>query len=195
MIAAAETYFAGSDGCNRRAKVICVRLEQPNDLLDSTNNAVLAELDKAGLSSSIGLYFYRFRSAGPFIKIGECTSRSGISQRFTRGWHGTPKYSDSYLGKKVSSNAVQSDFLKQIKTISVSNPAYFVFYEHLAQYSHPKIDEMYAYVMHKKYFQGCGTLSPERMNVNTLLGRKLVWYRRAFREVVSMQLPSGRRYP
>ena len=60
--------------------------------------------------------------------------------------------------------------------------------------SHPKIDEVFAYRMHKRLFK-TGTASPERMNSNPLLARRMVWHKRAFAEVVRCILPDGTAYP
>jgi len=88
-------------------------------LLGKENNYVLSVLKKEGLSSSIGLYFYRFKNTDiPFIKIGECTRKEGVEVRFKRGWHGTETYSDTYRRKKVKDEYVDSDFLNQINNIS-----------------------------------------------------------------------------
>ncbi|MFY0574181.1 hypothetical protein ACN28S_07335 [Cystobacter fuscus] len=159
-------------------------------------NFVLAGLQAAGVSSSIGLYFYRFANQpNPFIKIGECTRQEGIAVRFQRGWHGTEKYGDTYLKKKTKAGPyVDSKFALCIRRISKSNPAYFVFYEHATLQSHPKIDEIFAYRMHKRLFKR-DTASPERMNGNPLLARRLVWHESAFAEVVRCKFPDGVPYP
>ena len=109
------------------------------------------------------------------------------------GWHGTFSYSDSYLGKKVKGVEVASRLLTEIQMISAENPAYFVFYEHIVSQSHPKIDEVYAYRVHKRLYKS-GTLSPERMNGNPLLARKLIWHRSSFSEVSRRQFPDGSSY-
>ncbi|WP_146149666.1 hypothetical protein [Photobacterium ganghwense] len=189
-----KTYTANSGRGDGEQKVISCLLTSPDDVLEPVNNHVLESLRSEGLSRSIGVYFYRFKNeAYPFIKIGECTRKDGIEVRFKRGWHGTYSYSDSYLGKKVNGDIVDSDFLSQIKKISPENPAYFVFYEHLTSQSHPKIDEVYAYRMHKRLFK-CGTLSPERMNGNPLLARKLLWHKPSFSEVCRCEFPDGSTY-
>jgi len=59
--------------------------------------------------------------------------------------------------------------------------------------SYPKIDEVYAYRMHKRYFRE-GTLSPERMNGNPLLARKLIWHKSSFVEVCRCKFPDGSKY-
>ncbi|MDE2036515.1 MAG: hypothetical protein KGL60_32370 [Pseudomonas sp.] len=171
-------------------------LTEPADVLSKANNVVLTALTAAGVSSAVGLYFYRFKShVRPFIKIGECTRQDGIHVRFRRGWHGTARYSDTYLMKRGKDKAyIDSEFALQIQKISPENPAYFVFYEHSKLYSHPKIDEMFAYRMHQRLFKQ-GTASPERMNGNPLLARRLVWHKKAFSEVVRCKFPDGTFYP
>lgn len=190
-----QKYVADSGRGTGREKVVCILLTTPEDVLSKDSNFVLSQLKAAGVSNSIGLYFYRFKNtADPFIKIGECTRREGIEVRFKRGWHGTEAYSDTYLRKKTGDGYLDSELLLEIRKISPANPAYFVFYEHQTVNSHPKIDEVYAYRMHKRLFQK-GTASPERMNSNPLLARYLVWHKSAFSEVVRGQMPDGTAYP
>ena len=93
----------------------------------------------------------------------------------------------------VQGKVVDSAFLAEIRKISPHNPAYFVFYEHITSQSHPKIDEVYAYRMHKLLYKS-GTLSPERMNGNPLLARKLIWHKSSFSEVSRRQFPDGSSY-
>ncbi len=191
-----QKYTADSGRGSGTEKVVCILLTSPNDILDKQQNIVLSGLRAAGVASSIGLYFYRFKNrANPFIKIGECTSQGGIGRRFTRGWHGTERYADTYRWKKLknSKEYIDSELSVQINTISKMNPAYFVFYEHCTLNSHPKIDELFAYRMHKRLFK-CGTLSPERINGNPLLARCLVWHKKAFSEVVRGRFPDSTKY-
>ena len=188
-------YQADSGRGTGKERAICILLNQPDDILSKGDNFVLGQLRSCGIGSAIGLYFYRFKNtAKPFIKIGECTRKDGIAIRFQRGWHGTETYGDTYLRKKKESSYVDSELLKQIRLISTVNPAYFIFYEHQTLNSHPKIDEVYAYRMHKRLF-GQATASPERMNSNPLLARRLVWHKGAFREAVRGVLPDGSGYP
>ena len=181
-----KKYNADSGRGSGSEQVFCAILTSPDDILRKKDNFVVNSLRESGVESSIGLYFYRFRNyVKPFIKIGECTRQDGVGVRFSRGWHGTERYSDTYL---------KSELATQINLISSENPAYFVFYEHSTQHSHPKIDEVFAYRMHKRLFK-CGTASPERMNGNPLLARSLVWHKKAFSEVVLCQFPDGSAYP
>lgn len=191
-----RAYQAASGRGNGKERVVCVLLTSPEDILAAPGNHVLGCLKAAGLSRAIGLYFYRFKNGpGPFIKIGECTRQEGIAVRFQRGWHGTAKYSDSYLGKTGKDGLLaDSEFLREVRRISADNPAYFVFYEHATLHSHPKIDEVFSYRFHKRFFKR-GTLSPERMNGNALLARRLVWHRTAFGEVARGRFPDGTPYP
>lgn len=191
-----QTYTASSGRGSGSEKVVAVLLTDPNEIFSKSENVVLNALRESGVASSIGLYFYRFKNtSNPFIKIGECTRQEGICVRFQRGWHGTEKYSDTYLMKKEKGGSyVESELSTQIKRISHDNPAYFIFYEHSTLQSHPKIDEVFAYRMHKRLFQR-GTASPERMNGNPLLARRLVWHKTAFSEVVRCQFPDGTPYP
>ncbi|MBK5396354.1 hypothetical protein JFU47_06420 [Pseudomonas sp. TH39(2020)] len=190
-----QEYVTDSGRGTGREKVVCILLTTPEEILSKTNNFVITQLSAADVSNSIGLYFYRFKNVTDhFIKIGECTRQDGIKVRFQRGWHRTERYSDTYLSKKKKNGYVDSEFLNEIRKISPSNPAYFVFYEHQTTGSHPKIDEVYAYRMHKRLFKR-GTASPERMNGNPLLARSLVWHKGAFSEVVRGQLPDGTAYP
>ncbi len=191
-----QNYRAASGRGTGKERVVCVLLTSPDDVLGTPNNHVLNCLKSAAVHGSIGLYFYRFRNeVGPFIKIGECTRQGGISVRFQRGWHGTKKYADTYLQKKGKDGLyIASEFLLQVQRISSENPAYFVFYQHATLHSHPKIDEVFSYRMHKRFFK-CGTASPERINGNPLLARRLVWHKTAFAEVVRGQFPDGTYYP
>ena len=189
-----KKYNADSGRGSGQEKVISCLLTSPSDILNSANNTVLAALTNEGLSSAIGTYFYRFKDDRcPFIKIGEVTRKEGIEVRFKRGWHGTRSYSDSYLGKKVNGTFEDSVLLKEILKISLNNPAYFIFYQHITSQSHPKIDEIYAYRMHKRLYK-LGTLSPERMNGNPLLARKLIWHKSSFAEVFRREFPDGSSY-
>lgn len=189
-----QKYRADSGRGSGEEKVISILLTSPGDILEKEDNCVLSALGKEGLSSSIGVYFYRFKNTDiSFIKIGECTRKEGIEVRFKRGWHGTETYSDTYRRKKVKGKYVDSDILNQINKISKENPAYFVFYQHAPMQSHPKIDEVFAYGMHKRYF-GEGTLSPERINGNPLLARKLIWHKLSFSEVCRCKFPDDGNY-
>lgn len=189
-----KQYIADSNRGDGSQKVISFLLTSPEDVLEVTDNLILNGLAKENLSSAIGTYFYRFKNDEvPFIKIGECTRKEGISVRFKRGWHGTIKYSDSYLGKIKSNKETVSKFFLEIKKISLENPAFFVFYEHCLSQSYPKIDEIYAYRTHKRLYKK-GTLSPERMNGNAMLARKLIWHKSAFSEVFRCQFPDGSKY-
>jgi len=190
-----QEYKAASGRGTGKERVVCVLLTSPDDVLSVPNNYVLNCLKSAGVDTSIGVYFYRFKKElTPFIKIGECTSEGGISRRFKRGWHGRATYSDTYRKKKKNGAYVDSEFLLQIQLISLENPAYFVFYEHATARSHPKIDEIHSYRMHKRFF-GRGTVSPERMNGNPWLARRLVWHWKAFGEVARGCFPNGAAYP
>ena len=190
----AKKYHAESGRGTGEEKVVCILLTSPDDVLVAKDNLILKCLNEAGVSSSLGIYFYRFKNtAKPFIKIGECTRKDGISVRFKRGWHGTETYSDTYLKKKKNGKYEKSEFLLEIEKISSDNPAYFVFYEQSTIGSYPKIDEVFAYRMHKRLFK-CGTKSPERMNSNPLLARRLVWHKHAFPEVVRCVFPDGSKY-
>jgi hypothetical protein len=190
----AKTYSADSGRGSGNEKVVCVLLTTPEHVLKKEDNFVLKCLRNAGVASSLGLYFYRFRNhANPFIKIGECTRQDGIAIRFQRGWHGTEKYSDTYLKKASDGTYIDSELFQEINKISEENPAYFVFYEHCTLNSHPKIDEVFAYRMHKRLFKR-GTASPERINGNPLLARRLVWHKKAFSEVVRAVFPDGTSY-
>jgi hypothetical protein len=189
-----KTYVADSGRGNGSQKVISFMLTSPEDILKVTNNVILEALQKEGLSTAIGTYFYRFKNNDlPFIKIGECTRKEGISVRFKRGWHGTRGYSDSYLGKIKYNIETDSKFLLEINKISQENPGYFVFYEHSLSQSHPKIDEIYTYRTHKRLYKK-DTLSPERMNGNAMLARKLIWHKSAFSEVFRCKFPDGNNY-
>lgn len=190
-----QEYQAASGRGTGKERVVCVLLTSPDDLIVAPDNHVLKCLKAAGVGASIGVYFYRFKNeAHRFIKIGECTRREGIAVRFQRGWHGTERYSDNYTRKRRGERYVDSEFALEIRRISQENPAYFVFYEHATLHSHPKIDEVFAYRMHKRLFK-CDTASPERMNGNPLLARRLVWHKTAFSEVARCRFPDGTFYP
>jgi len=189
----AKEYRCDSGRGTGSEKVICVLLTSPSDLLQKTNNPVLSALGESGMSGAIGIYFYRFASPGTnFIKIGESTRPGGIAERFRAGWrrNGT----DTYLKKRKNKQIVDSEFYLEIMKLNRDNPGYFVFYEHHPLMSHTKADEMYAFVSHRRFFKH-NTKSPERLNGNSLLGRSLVWHRKAFAEVARGEFPDGSCYP
>jgi hypothetical protein len=191
----ARTYSADAGRGTGQEKVISVLLTSPGDILAKEDGSVVNALLESGMAKRIGLYFYRFANDKlPFMKIGECTRSDGVLVRFRRGWHGTETYTDSYRRRRRGDGFVDSEFLVQIQRISPSNPAYFIFYEHRTLHCHPKIDELYAYAQHLRLYR-TGTLSPEKMNGNTLLGRKLLWHRAAFSEVARKRFPDGTAYP
>lgn len=191
----AVRYRADSGRGTGQEKVVCVLLTDPADILEKKDNQVLNALQAAGVASAIGLYFYRFANQQlPFVKIGECTRPDGISRRFRNGWHSSETLTDSYWRKKRGGTYVDSEFLKQVRMITADNAAYFIFYQHRTIQSHPKIDEMYAYRQHKRLY-GSDTLSPEKMNGNSMLGRSLVWHKGAFSEVARLHFPGGQEYP
>lgn len=68
-----EPYKADSGRGTGLERVFCVRLSTPSDLLmPGPSNRVLFELHQAGIDKALGVYSYRFTSAGsPFLKIGE----------------------------------------------------------------------------------------------------------------------------
>lgn len=181
-----------------KEKVLCVLLTEPEHILDPDENPVMAALEKEGLSTSIGLYFYRFKNPpnpSRFIKIGECTGPGGIASRFKRGWYGTKTYTDSYIWKKRGEDYIESDFVQAIKEVSKENPAYFVFYEHHTPDSHPKIDEAFAFVAHDHTFKQ-NTINNEKVNGNAaIIGRNIVWHTSAFDEVLGCIFPDGADYP
>ena len=198
MVEGVVTYEAKEYRCDSgrgtgSEKVICVLLTSPEDLLQAPRNPVLSALADSRMSGAIGLYFYRFASAGtPFIKIGESARPSGIANRFQAGWH--RRGTDTYLTKRRNGCSVYSEFYSAIMKLSKGNTAYLVFYEHHLLSSHTKADEMYAFVAHRRLFKQ-GTISPERPNANGLLGRGMVWHRSAFSEVVRGRFPDGSPYP
>jgi len=110
----AKTYDAESGRGTCQEKFVRVLLTSPNDILEAKDNLVLSCLSEAEVSSSLGIYFYRFKNtASPFIKIGECTRKDGISVRFKRGWHGTETYPDTYHKKRKMENTKKaSSFLR-----------------------------------------------------------------------------------
>ena len=190
----AKTYNASSGRGSGSEKVLCVTLTSHEDVLQKDNNPVLAAIKDSGLNKSIGLYFYRFKSPhSSFIKIGESTRKDGIEMRFKRGWHYSHTCNDTYLKKKRDGRYESSEFYDEIMKIRIDNPAYFVFYEYAILNSFPKIDELYAYHCHKRLFK-TDTLSPERMNGNSMLGRKLIWHKKAFSEVARCRFPCGQQY-
>ena len=190
-----EEYQATSGRGLESEKVVVVRLVQPTDLLCDDANPVLTALQQAGVSNSVGLYFYRFaNSQHPFMKIGECSRSEGVELRFKRGWHYSTTCADTYRGKRQAGGLeTPSEFLNAVRTISTKNPAYFVFYEMRATHAFPKIDEMHAHRFHMEHF-GCGTINCERMNTHQTLGTELIFHKRAFSEVLKKQLPSGVAY-
>lgn len=152
-------------------------------------------LDEAGVSGSVGLYFYRFSDSQlPFIKIGECSRSEGVALRFKRGWHYSTTCADTYRRPRNDDGRESSSrFLEAVEAISEDTPAYFVFYEMRATHSFPKIDEMHAYRNHIRHF-GRGTTNDERINAHERLGIELIFHKNAFSEVLEKTLPSGLAY-
>jgi len=190
-----EIYTADSGRGQGTEKVVVILLSRPEDLLATQKNLVLRGLDEAGVSNSVGLYFYRFADSQlPFMKIGECGRSEGVALRFKRGWHYSTTCADTYRGARKKDGAENpSQFLTTVKTISEETPAYFVFYEMRATHSFPKIDEMHAYRNHINHF-GRGTTNVERINTHETLGVELIFHKRAFSEVLEKKLPSGLAY-
>lgn len=191
-----ETYEADSGRGTGLERVFCICLRSPSDLLTpAPSNRVLAALRQARLDRALGVYFYRFSAKDtPFLKIGECSRNEGIGTRIARGWHYSTTCSDTYRGSRRKDAPERgSAFLSAVETISQENPAYFVFYQLRPTYSFPKVDEMHAYKLHQRYFKR-GTVNPDRINTHRTLGSQLVFHRRAFREVLLKELPSGNSY-
>lgn len=177
------------DGCGY--KVLAVKLISPDQVLGSAKDSMHASLAAEGLSSSVGIYFYRFRDMPKpeaFTKIGEVSRREGVIVRKQRGWLATPKYGDSYL--KPSTSGKLKTIYSDVKLISMSNPMYFVFYEFDVLRAFPKIDEIAAFSKHRSHF-GRGTRNKEQPNTFEQLGSALVWHSSAFDEVLAMKMPSG----
>lgn len=191
-----ETYQADSGRGTGLEQVFCIRLRAPSDLLTpAPSSRVLNELRRARLDGALGVYFYRFSSEGkPFLKIGECSRNEGIGMRIMRGWHYSTTCSDTYRGSRRKDAPERgSAFLSAVETISEENPAYFVFYQLRPTHSFPKVDEIHAHKLHLRYFKQ-GTVNPDRINTHRTLGSQLVFHRRAFREVLRKELPSGTAY-
>lgn len=169
-------------------KVFVYLITDPNEVLGKDENSIIGALGNHKLKHSIGVYFYRFKNLEDgcgFSKIGEVSGVSGIVNRFERGWHGTDKYGDSYLKKKLYEDVCQ---------ISPDNPMYFIFYEFDLLNSFPKIDETYAFYEHRKKLK-CSTTNKERINSNYQLGLNLIWHKKAFHEVLDLKFPDGKHYP
>lgn len=178
----------------RGYKVLVVKATSPEQILKSGQGSIHTALVEDGLSSAIGIYFYRFEKLPKpeaFTKIGEVSRREGVTVRKQRGWLATPKYGDSYL--KPSTSGVLKTIYSDVKLISPSNPMYFVFYELDVLRAFPKIDEIAAFAKHRNHF-GRGTRNKEQPNTFEQLGSALVWHSSAFDEVLAMKFPSGLLY-
>lgn len=182
-----EKYETEKHGETLSTSVMVAEITSPSHVLDNRNNPILSALSHYGLSDKIGIYFYRHKAIqanSGFIKIGEVSRTKGVQERFKRGWHGTEKYSDTYLGKKIHHD---------ISTASSENPVFFIFYEQVAEFCFPKIDELSAFASHHDEY-GVSTRNSERMNKNHALGRKLIWREPTFSEVRDLKFPSGTPY-
>ncbi|WP_393964648.1 hypothetical protein [Exiguobacterium sp. S22-S28] len=183
-----HTYKADCSRTEKEYKVFVYLITDPNEILERDENPITKALKEHKLNRSIGIYFYRFKDLEDgcgFSKIGEVSSKSGVVNRFTRGWHGTHKYGDTYLNKEL---------FKDVQRISPENPMYFIFYEFDLLNSFPKIDEICAFYEHRKKLK-CSTTNKERINSNHKLGSNLVWYKKAFHEVFDLKFPNGKPYP
>jgi hypothetical protein len=140
------------------------------------------------MDKCVGVYFYRFIDGSkPFVKIGETARPGGIAERFKNGWHG--KGTDSYLKQTRNKEKVDSEFLNAVKEITDKNRMYFIFYEHPLMWSHTKADEMYSMTMHQRFYKQ-GTVNGERANKNRLMGRKLVFHKSAFSDILCGTIPN-----
>lgn len=184
----AKKYSSNCGRSDGNQKVFVYLITSPQQVLNKYNNPILEALGECGILNSIGIYFYRFKNLNTynaFTKIGEVSRIEGIEKRFSRGWHGTETYSDTYLSKNIHND---------IKLISNSNPMYFVFYEFDTLNSYPKIDEQIAFKKHFDHFN-TSTRNYEKPNGNFELGKNLVWHSSAFEDVLNMKFPNGSPYP
>ncbi|MCW8898101.1 MAG: hypothetical protein OQJ96_05830 [Flavobacteriales bacterium] len=174
-------------GGDSEYKVLVVKITAPCQVLQDGEGSIHQCIIDAGLSLSVGLYFYRFKTVDEtgFTKIGEVSNWEGIIKRKKRGWLSPESYSDTYKGKVLH---------EDVESASESNPMYFVFYGFDESKSFPKIDEIRAFHNHKTHFKTT-TRNREGANSYVELGSKLVWYPNAFEEVLNLKLPSGRNYP
>ena len=177
-----------------QCRVFCYLLTNIAQL--TTKKFVLDKLEMNNFDHSVGVYFYRFADdKQPFIKIGECSSRS-IATRFDKGWCGNG--TDSYIHRqstkpKKTDEQKYKPMYRQLGKISDKNPAYFVFYEMVTEEATPKVDEFIAIEHHiRKY--GRSTISPHSPP-RYRTGANLVWHDPAFDEVLKKQFPSGNTYP
>lgn len=181
-----ETYTTKRGG-KTQYKVLVVKITAPSQVLQDGEGSIHQCIIDAGLSSAVGLYFYRFKILDDtgFSKIGEVSRREGLIMRKKRGWLSPESYSDTYKEKVIH---------QDIENASESNPMYFVFYEFDESKSFPKIDEIRAFHNHKTHFKK-RTRNKEGSNSYIELGSELVWYPNAFEEVLNLKLPSGKDYP
>lgn len=178
----------------RSYRVLVVRINSPDQVLQGGEGSIHAALMSEGLASAVGLYFYRFRDLPEpkaFSKIGEVSRREGVIMRKERGWLKASTYGDSYL--KPNKKGVLKAIYADIQAVTAANPMYFTFYEFDPFSSFPKIDEIAAFAKHQRRF-GRTTRNKEQANTFDELGRNLIWYSDAFDEVFDMKLPSGLSY-
>lgn len=181
-----ETYTTKPGG-KTQYKVLVVKITAPCQVLADGKESIHQCIKDAGLSKSVGLYFYRFKNLDDtgFSKIGEVSRREGVITRKRRGWILAVSNSDTYKKKELR---------QDVENTSKTNPMYFVFYEFDVTKSFPKIDEILAFYNHKAHFKRT-TRNKEGSNSYIELGSKLVWYPKAFDEVLNLKLPSGKGYP
>lgn len=181
---------------SRFYRVVVVRMTSPEQVLASGEHSIHDVLEKTGLDSSIGLYFYRFEQLDKewpaFSKIGVTSRLEGIGMRKKRGWIYKTSCSDSY--RRPNTAGVDKGVYADVQKISVTRPMYFVYYELDVEGAFPLLEEMVAFRKHEEHFQR-STRNSERVNTHPRLGRKIVWYENAFNEVLDLKLPSGEYYP
>ncbi len=183
MKAEIKKYKPDSNLINSEYRVLASLIESPDELRSERGNN-LYEILCDEFTESIGIYFYRFKNLvdpNRFSKIGENTR--SISTRFQKGWF--YKNDDTYLGKPFDCT--------DVARITPKNPMYFVFYELDNEYSHPKIDELYADIQHWNHFKRKTTNNEGPGNIR--VGLKLVGHGSAFSQVLALQFPCGSQYP
>lgn len=176
--------------------VFCYLLTDPDELScakeakgDEVRNALAAEK----LGSAGGVYFYRFANDNKrFLKIGSTQRKGGIDNRFQRGWSESESNTDSYVWSVEGEGKVKSEFWKHAQSISIDNPAYFVFYALPKDWSIPASDEFLAMSKHRdKYGESPVNVEPEK----EVWGSRIVFCPNAFQEVFDKCFPKNHPYP
>jgi len=151
-----------------------------------SSNCVLDKLQTENFDNSIGLYFYRHDNRKkPFIMIGACTDRP-ITEHIEYIWVPGGRKTGSGVKKSLEKT------FSELELVREESPAYFVFYEMMAEEAAPAVDKANALEHHHTEF-GYSTLSGDS-KPRYPIATRLIWHDPAFQEVLSKKFPSNTYY-